>query len=98
MNTLNNPSNAQKIFVHETAIVDENVAIGAGTKIWHFSHVLPNSTIGEKCNIGQNVVIGPDVAIGKQCKIQNNVSIYKGVTLEDGVVRTFHGVHQYLQP
>jgi UDP-2-acetamido-3-amino-2,3-dideoxy-glucuronate N-acetyltransferase len=72
-------------FIHNTAIVDENCTIGEDTKIWHFSHVLSNSKIGEKCNIGQNVVIGPDVNIGKQCKIQNNVSIYKGVTLEDGI-------------
>lgn len=72
-------------FVHETAIIDDGVRIGKGAKIWHFSHVLPGSTIGEHCNIGQNVVIGPDVSIGKQCKIQNNVSVYKGVTLEDGV-------------
>lgn len=72
-------------FVHETSVIDKNVTIGKGTKIWHFSHVLSGSNIGEKCNIGQNVVIGPDVTIGKQCKIQNNVSVYKGVTLEDGV-------------
>ena len=72
-------------FVHPLAIVDQGVAIGAGTKIWHFSHILSGSKIGEKCNIGQNVVIGPDVSIGKNCKIQNNVSVYKGVTLEDGV-------------
>ena len=72
-------------FVHETAVVDPNCKIGEGTKIWHFSHVLSNSIIGENCNIGQNVVIGPDVEIGKECKIQNNVSVYKGVTLKDGV-------------
>ena len=71
--------------MHSTAVVDEKVAIGPGTKIWHFSHVLGGSKIGENCNIGQNVVIGPDVTIGGQCKIQNNVSVYKGVTLEDGV-------------
>lgn len=71
--------------IHETAIVDEGVNIGKGTKIWHFSHVLSGSKIGENCNIGQNVVIGPDVTIGNKCKIQNDVSIYKGVTLEDGV-------------
>ncbi len=70
---------------HETAVIDEGCDIGAGTKIWHFSHVLKGSRIGENCNIGQNVVIGPDVTIGKRCKIQNNVSVYKGVTLEDGV-------------
>ena len=66
--------------MHSTAVVDEKVAIGPGTKIWHFSHVLGGSKIGENCNIGQNVVIGPDVTIGGQCKIQNNVSVYKGVT------------------
>lgn len=72
-------------FVHETAIVDDGCSIGAGTKIWHFSHVLKGSRIGERCNIGQNVVIGPDVIIRSGCKIQNNVSVYKGVTLEEGV-------------
>jgi UDP-2-acetamido-3-amino-2,3-dideoxy-glucuronate N-acetyltransferase len=72
-------------FVHPTAVVDKGVTINPGTKIWHFSHILSNSTIGENGNIGQNVVIGPDVTIGKQCKIQNNVSVFKGVTLEDGV-------------
>ncbi|MBU4566315.1 MAG: Gfo/Idh/MocA family oxidoreductase [Proteobacteria bacterium] len=72
-------------FVHGTALLDENVSIGAGSKIWHFSHVLSYSQLGENCNIGQNVVIGPNVTIGKGCKIQNNVSVYKGVTLEDYV-------------
>jgi UDP-2-acetamido-3-amino-2,3-dideoxy-glucuronate N-acetyltransferase len=71
--------------IHETAIVDGGACIGAHTKIWHFSHVLAGSQIGENCNIGQNVVIGPDVTIGARCKIQNNVSVYKGVTLEEGV-------------
>jgi predicted dehydrogenase/acetyltransferase-like isoleucine patch superfamily enzyme len=75
----------QGVFIHPTAVIDDGVEVGAGSKIWHFSHVLGGSKIGENCNIGQNVVIGPDVTIGKQCKIQNNVSIYKGVTLEDGV-------------
>jgi UDP-2-acetamido-3-amino-2,3-dideoxy-glucuronate N-acetyltransferase len=72
-------------FIHETAIVDDKVQIGSGTKIWHFSHILGGSKIGENCNVGQNVVIGPDVNVGNRCKIQNNVSVYKGVTLEDGV-------------
>jgi UDP-2-acetamido-3-amino-2,3-dideoxy-glucuronate N-acetyltransferase len=76
---------AQPFFAHETACVDPPSKIGAGTKIWHFSHILPNTEIGEKCVIGQNVTIGPDVKIGKRCKIQNNVSVYKGVTIEDGV-------------
>ena len=72
-------------FVHESAIVDDNVKIGSGTKIWHFSHILGNTEIGEKCNIGQNAVVGPDVKIGNRCKVQNNISIYKGVELEDDV-------------
>jgi len=78
-------ANAQGAFIHPTAIIDENIRIGRGAKIWHFSHVLSNSRIGRNCSIGQNVVIGPDVTIGNGCKIQNNVSIYKGVTLEGGV-------------
>lgn len=72
-------------FAHESAYVDEPSTIGAGTKIWHFSHVLPNTTIGEKVVIGQNCVVGPDVTVGNNCKIQNNVSLYKGVKLEEGV-------------
>jgi UDP-2-acetamido-3-amino-2,3-dideoxy-glucuronate N-acetyltransferase len=74
-----------KPFIHESAYVDEPSSIGHGTKIWHFSHVLPNTTIGEDCVLGQNVVVGPDVRIGDRCKIQNNVSLYKGVELADGV-------------
>ncbi|MDR2161838.1 MAG: N-acetyltransferase [Desulfovibrio sp.] len=72
-------------FIHPSACVDEGAIIGEGTKIWHFSHVLPRTDIGANCNIGQNVVAGPDVRIGKGCKIQNNVSIYRGVTLEEDV-------------
>jgi UDP-2-acetamido-3-amino-2,3-dideoxy-glucuronate N-acetyltransferase len=79
------PITHDQYFIHPTAVIDDNVAIGKGTKIWHFSHILPGSKIGENCNIGQNVVIGPEVTIGKGCKIQNNVSIYKGITLEDEV-------------
>jgi UDP-2-acetamido-3-amino-2,3-dideoxy-glucuronate N-acetyltransferase len=75
----------QAFFVHESAVVDANVEIGRGSKIWHFSHILSGSKLGAKCNIGQNVVIGPNVTIGNGCKIQNNVSIYEGVTLEDDV-------------
>lgn len=74
-----------KSFIHPTAVIDDMCEIGNNSKIWHFSHVLKNTKIGESCNIGQNVVVGPDVTIGKKCKIQNNVSVYKGVTLEDGV-------------
>jgi len=73
------------VTIHPTAIIDNNVTIGKGSKVWHFSHILSGSKIGENCNIGQNVVIGPDAIIGNKCKIQNNVSVYKGVTLEDGV-------------
>lgn len=72
-------------FVHESSYVDEGCQIGAGTKIWHFSHVMMGCTIGEKCNIGQNVVISPDVVLGNGVKIQNNVSVYTGVICEDGV-------------
>ena len=72
-------------FIHPTAIIDQGAFVGTGTKVWHFSHILSGSRIGDNCNIGQNVVIGPDVSIGKNCKLQNNVSVYKGVTLEDGV-------------
>lgn len=75
----------EEFFVHPTAELDENVTIGKKTKIWHFSHIMGNTVIGENCNLGQNVVVGPDVCIGNGCKIQNNVSLYKGVTLEDGV-------------
>ena len=74
-----------EVFVHETARVDQPATLGAGTKIWHYSHVLSGSTLGADCVVGQNVSIGPDVQIGDGCKIQNNVSVYKGVTLEDGV-------------
>lgn len=72
-------------FVHPSAYVDAPATIGAGTKIWHFSHVMSNCRIGEHCNIGQNVVISPDVAIGDNVKIQNNVSVYTGCILEDDV-------------
>jgi predicted dehydrogenase/acetyltransferase-like isoleucine patch superfamily enzyme len=73
------------VHLHETVYVDDEVAIGEDTRIWHFSHVLARTTIGRSCVIGQNVMIGPDVIVGDKCKIQNNVSLYKGVTLEDGV-------------
>jgi UDP-2-acetamido-3-amino-2,3-dideoxy-glucuronate N-acetyltransferase len=72
-------------FVHESSYVDEPCEIGDGTKIWHFSHIMKNSIIGEKCNIGQNVVVSPDVVLGNNVKIQNNVSIYTGVICEDDV-------------
>ncbi len=72
-------------FIHESSYVDEPCQIGNGTKIWHFTHVMKNATIGEDCNIGQNVVISPDVVLGRNVKIQNNVSIYTGVICEDDV-------------
>jgi UDP-2-acetamido-3-amino-2,3-dideoxy-glucuronate N-acetyltransferase len=72
-------------FVHESSFVDDHVSIGAGSTVWHFSHILPHTNIGERVSIGQNVCVGPDVTIGSGCKIQNNVSIYKGVTLEEDV-------------
>lgn len=74
-----------EFFAHETAIVDEGCEIGKGTKIWHFSHIMPNCKIGENCNIGQNVVISPEVVLGRNVKVQNNVSIYTGVICEDDV-------------
>lgn len=75
----------QDFFAHETALVDIGCTIGKGTKIWHFSHIMSNCTMGERCNIGQNVVISPDVILGNNVKVQNNVSIYTGVTCDDDV-------------
>jgi UDP-2-acetamido-3-amino-2,3-dideoxy-glucuronate N-acetyltransferase len=74
-----------EFFAHETALVDEGCTVGMGTKIWHFSHIMPNAVIGENCNIGQNVVISPDVVLGNNVKVQNNVSLYTGVICEDDV-------------
>ena len=75
----------KKYFAHETSVIDDGCHIGSGTKIWHFSHLMPNCTLGENCNIGQNVVISPEVVLGNNVKVQNNVSIYTGVTCEDDV-------------
>jgi UDP-2-acetamido-3-amino-2,3-dideoxy-glucuronate N-acetyltransferase len=75
----------KEYFAHETAVIDEGCMIGKGTKIWHFSHIMPNCIIGESCNIGQNVVVSPDVILGNNVKVQNNVSIYTGVICEDDV-------------
>lgn len=72
-------------FAHPTALVDEGCKIGKGTIIWHFSHIMPNCTLGENCNIGQNVVVSPEVVLGRNVKVQNNVSIYTGVTCDDDV-------------
>ncbi len=75
----------QDYFAHESAIIDEPCTIGNGTKIWHFSHIMANCSLGENCNVGQNVVISPDVHLGNNVKVQNNVSIYTGVNCEDDV-------------
>lgn len=80
-----NKMSDKKYFVHESSYIDEPCQIGDGTKIWHFSHIMINSVIGEKCNIGQNVVISPEVVLGNNVKIQNNVSVYTGVICEDDV-------------
>ena len=72
-------------FAHETAVIDQGVEIGTGTKIWHFSHIMTGSVIGENCNLGQNVVVSPEVTLGNNVKVQNNVSIYTGVICEDDV-------------
>ena len=72
-------------FAHETAVIDEGCHIGKGTKIWHFSHIMSNCTLGENCNLGQNVVVSPEVVLGNNVKVQNNVSIYTGVICEDDV-------------
>lgn len=75
----------KEFFAHESAIIDSGCNIGKGTKIWHFSHIMSNCTIGEACNIGQNVVVSPGVVLGKNVKVQNNVSIYEGVICDDDV-------------
>lgn len=75
----------QAYYAHPTAVIDEGCEIGAGTKIWHFSHIMSNCKIGINCNLGQNVVVSPDVILGNNVKVQNNVSIYTGVICEDDV-------------
>lgn len=72
-------------FVHPSSYIDDNCEIGAGTKIWHFSHVMSGSKIGKNCNLGQNVVVSPKVVLGNNVRVQNNVSIYEGVICEDDV-------------
>ncbi len=72
-------------FAHPSAVIDAGCNIGEGTKIWHFSHIMPNCTLGKNCNIGQNVVVSPEVVLGNNVKVQNNVSIYTGVTCDDDV-------------
>jgi len=72
-------------FAHETAVIDDGAVIGAGTRIWHFSHVCGGAKIGRNCVVGQNVCVSPGAVVGNRCKLQNNVSVYTGVTLEDEV-------------
>lgn len=79
------PMSNFEFFAHETAVIDDGSMIGKGTKIWHFSHIMPGCVIGENCNIGQNVVVSPQVVIGNNVKVQNNVSIYTGVICEENV-------------
>jgi len=75
----------KEYFAHETAVIDAGCSIGKGTKIWHFTHIMSDSIIGENCNLGQNVVVSPQVKLGKNAKVQNNISIYTGVICEDDV-------------
>jgi len=75
----------EDLFIHPTATIDDGAKIGKGTKVWHYSHVMPNASIGEACILGQNVFVASNAIIGNGCKIQNNVSIYEGVVLEDEV-------------
>jgi len=82
---MNKRYNYEDVFIHDSSFIDDNVEIGPGTKIWHFSHILKDCKIGNDCSFGQNVVVGQSVTIGNKVKIQNNVSVYEGVTLEDGV-------------
>lgn len=77
--------NNRNYFAHPTAVIDEGCEIGDGVKIWHFSHVMSGSKIGDRCNLGQNVVVSPGVSLGRNVKVQNNVSIYTGVICEDDV-------------
>ncbi len=74
-----------KYFAHPTAVIDSGCEIGDGTRIWHFSHLMSDARIGQRCNLGQNVMIACGVVLGNNVKVQNNVSIYTGVTLEDDV-------------
>jgi len=82
---LDNNITQTDFYSHESAFIDEGCTIGSGTKIWHFSHIMPDCTIGKNCNIGQNVVVSPKVILGNNVKVQNNVSIYTGVICEDDV-------------
>jgi UDP-2-acetamido-3-amino-2,3-dideoxy-glucuronate N-acetyltransferase len=74
-----------QVFIHPTAVVDDGATLGEGTKVWHFSHIMNDAVVGERCNIGQNVVVSPGVILGSNVKIQNNVSLYTGVICDDDV-------------
>jgi UDP-2-acetamido-3-amino-2,3-dideoxy-glucuronate N-acetyltransferase len=76
---------SKNYFAHPSAIIDDGCEIGSGTKIWHFSHIMPNCKLGDNCNLGQNVVVSPEVVLGNNVKVQNNVSIYTGVICGDDV-------------
>lgn len=82
---MKSPTGEKAYFAHETSVIDPGVQIGAGTRIWHFCHIMTGCMIGENCNLGQNVVVSPEVVLGNNVKVQNNVSIYTGVTCEDDV-------------
>ena len=79
------PVSDQTFFAHPTAVIDDGCTIGSGTKVWHFSHIMPGAVLGDNCNIGQNVFIAMNVKLGNNVKVQNNVSIYEGVVCEDDV-------------
>ena len=79
------PNEHKNYFIHESSYADDGAQIGSGTKIWHFSHIMPNAQIGQNCSIGQNVCIGSKAVLGNNVKVQNNVSIYDEVILEDDV-------------
>ena len=85
MKTRNQKPETKSYYAHPSSFIDDHVQIGENTKIWHFSHILSNTTVGENCSFGQNCVIGPKVTIGNGVKVQNNVSIYEGVEIEDDV-------------
>lgn len=85
MTTVNGQQTTDKVFIHESSYIDDNVTIGEGTKIWHFCHIQSGAVIGKNCSFGQNVNVGNNVKIGDGVKVQNNVSIYEGVELEDYV-------------
>jgi len=85
MSTKNQKPKTKNYYCHPSSYADDNVTIGDNTKIWHFSHILSNTTIGSNCSFGQNCVVGPKVTIGNGVKVQNNISIYEGVEVEDDV-------------